>query len=83
MPILSEFVHGAMEEARYKLFEDGGYFGEIVSCPGVWAHEQTLEACRKVLLEVLEEWLLLKLRDRDPLPLVKGIDLNRLVADGS
>lgn len=36
--------------------------------PGVWANEATLDCCRQVLQEVLEEWLLLKLRDRDPIP---------------
>ncbi|MEW6191964.1 MAG: hypothetical protein AB1507_01205 [Bacillota bacterium] len=29
-----------------------------------------------MLQEVLEEWLVLKLRGRDPLPPVGGIDLN-------
>ena len=36
--------------------------------PGVWVNEATLDCCRQVLQEVLEEWLLLKLRDRDPIP---------------
>jgi len=81
MPILSDFVSAAMREARYKLLEDGNYFGEIPGCPGVWACEATLEECRSVLLEVLEEWVLLKIRDRDPLPLMGGIDLNRWVAE--
>ncbi len=49
---------------------------------GFWANEHTLEECREVLQEVLEEWLLLKLRDKDPLPLIGGIDLNRMVAEG-
>ncbi len=49
--------------------------------PGVWANENSLEECREVLQEVLEEWLILKLRDHDPLPpLIRGIDLNRMVA---
>jgi hypothetical protein len=29
---------------------------------GVWANESTLDACREVLQEVLEEWLVLKIR---------------------
>jgi len=82
MAILSGFVHAAMREAKYKILEDGSIFGEIPSCKGVWANEHTLEECREVLQEVLEEWLLLKLRDHDPLPLIAGIDLNQLVAEG-
>jgi hypothetical protein len=34
-----------------------------------------VEACRQELLEVLEEWLLLKLRDRDPIPLIDGVKI--------
>ncbi|MDI6711398.1 MAG: type II toxin-antitoxin system HicB family antitoxin [Thermoanaerobacterales bacterium] len=76
MAVLSAFVAAAMAEVRYKMLDDGTFFGEIPSCPGVWANESTLERCREVLQEVLEEWLVLKLRDRDPLPPVGGIDLN-------
>lgn len=81
MPILSAFVAAAMAEARYKVLDDGSFFGEIPSCHGVWASEVTLEKCRGVLQEVLEEWLILKLRDRDLLPPIGGIDLNRVMAE--
>lgn len=82
MALLSGFVNAAMREAKYKILEDGSIFGEIPSCNGVWANESTLEECREVLQEVLEEWLMLKIRDRDPLPLIAGINLNQLVAEG-
>ncbi|SFR11552.1 type II toxin-antitoxin system HicB family antitoxin [Desulfoscipio geothermicus] len=81
MPVLTNYVTNAMCEATYKILEDGSYYGEIEKCPGVWANEKTLEQCRMVLQEVLEEWLLLKLRDRDPLPQLGGIDLNKVVAE--
>lgn len=81
MPILSGFVQAAMDEAKYRILADGSIYGEISSCPGVWANENNLEECREVLQEVLEEWLILKLRDHDPLPLIRGIDLNRMVAE--
>jgi predicted RNase H-like HicB family nuclease len=42
--------------------------GSDVLWAGVWANEDSLDRCREVLQEVLEEWLLLKLRDRDPIP---------------
>ena len=57
-----------MKRARHKLLPDQTCFGEIPGVAGVWANEATLDACREVLQEVLEEWLLLKLRDRDPIP---------------
>ncbi|TDA70368.1 MAG: type II toxin-antitoxin system HicB family antitoxin [Clostridia bacterium] len=81
MALLSAFVQAAMAEAKYKKLDDGTFFGEISACQGVWANEGTLEKCREVLQEVLEEWLVLKLRDRDPLPKVGGVDLNRLVVE--
>jgi len=81
MSILTAFVETAMHEARYKMLEDGTFFGEIPSCPGVWANEKTLELCRDVLREVLEEWLILKLRDGDLISTIGGIDLNVITSE--
>lgn len=81
VPVLTNYVANAMESASYKMLDDNSYYGEIKDCPGVWANESSLEECRRVLQEVFEEWLLLKLRDRDPLPLIKGIDLNKVVTE--
>ena len=66
--MLTVYIAEAMARATYKILEDGTYFGEIPSLPGVWSNEATLEDCRKVLQEVLEEWLLLKLRDNEEIP---------------
>ena len=54
-----------MNEAKYKILEDGTYFGEIPSVQGVWADGITLEACRSELQEVLESWLILKLQHQE------------------
>jgi len=81
MSILTAFVETAMHEARYKMLEDGTFFGEIPTCPGVWANEKTLELCRDVLREVLEEWLILKLRDGDLIPTIGEIDLNAITSE--
>lgn len=51
--------------------EDGTWFAEIPHFEGVRANGQTVEQCRKELMEVLEEWLILKLRDKDPIPKTK------------
>jgi predicted RNase H-like HicB family nuclease len=66
--MLTDYIAEAMARASYKILEDGTCFGEIPSLHGVWSNEATLEECRKVLQEVLEEWLLLKLRDDDEIP---------------
>ena len=66
--MLSEFILKKLREARYKFLKDGSYFGEIVGLQGVWANANNLEDCRKELQEVLEDWLLLKVRDRENVP---------------
>jgi len=66
--MLTEFINKKMKEARYKLLEDGTYFGEIPALKGVWAGTENLEDCREQLQEVLEEWLLLKIKDGDFIP---------------
>jgi predicted RNase H-like HicB family nuclease len=42
---------------------------------GAWASGLTLEACRKELAEVLEDWLLFRLSRQMPIPVIQGIDL--------
>ncbi len=41
MSILTAFIEAAMHEAKYKIFEDGTFFLEILLSPGVWANEKT------------------------------------------
>lgn len=77
-----EFLEAAMNQASYDKLETGAYYGEIPVCPGVWATGKTLERCRQELQEVLEDWLLLKLRDEDPIPVIDGIDLNLQKVEG-
>jgi len=66
--MLTDYISQKLNQARYKIIDDGTYFGEIPGLKGVWASEKTLEKCREILREVLEEWLILKLRDGDSIP---------------
>ena len=66
--MLSEYIAKTLKRARYKLLKDGSYFGEIPGLKGVWANAKSLENCRKELQEVLEDWLLLKVRAREQVP---------------
>ena len=75
--MITEYISEAMDLARYKILEDGTIFGEIPHLQGVWAEGGTLESCRRELQEVLEDWLLLKLRDNDDdIPVIAGISLS-------
>lgn len=73
--MLTEYLRAAISHSQYKQLEDGSWFGEIPGFEGVWANATSVEACRSELAEVLEEWLLLKLHDQDPIPVVDGHDL--------
>jgi len=74
--MLFEYIQGVLETAEYKKLDDGTWFAEIPGFEGVWANRKTVEECRKELVEVLGEWLILKLRDGDTVPTVKDIDIN-------
>jgi predicted RNase H-like HicB family nuclease len=73
--MLSEYIQKALEKARYKVLEDGTWFAEIPGFEGVWANATTVEECRHELMEVIEEWLVLKIRDRDSIPEIEGIGI--------
>lgn len=66
--MLTEYVAKQLGRAEYKILEDGSIFGEIPQLQGVWASSKNLEACRKELREVLEDWLLLKIQSGDSVP---------------
>ena len=70
------YVNEAMKRAKYKILDDATFFGEVPGLQGVWADADTLEECRQKLQEVLEGWLILKLRDNDnDIPVLGGISL--------
>lgn len=73
--MLSEYVAAALRHAHYELMEDGEFWGEIPELQGVWAKGNTLEACREELREVVEDWLLVRLRREKTVPPVDGISL--------
>lgn len=66
--MINEFIAKKLKFARYKLLKDGSYFVEIPGLSGVWANGKSVESCRKELREVLEDWLLLKVQDRETVP---------------
>lgn len=75
--MLTAYINAAMARARYKLIDDGTYFGETPGLHGVWANAKALETCRQELQEVLEDWLIVKLRDGDDIPRIGRIQLAR------
>ena len=74
--MLFEYVHAALRQAKYEILPDeGSYYGEIPECKGVYANTETLEGCREELREVLEEWILFRIHENLPLPVIDQIAL--------
>lgn len=74
--MLTQFIQAAMRHATYELLEDRSFYAEIPGLAGVYANAPTLEACRELLQEVLEGWIVLGLRLGHTMPVVDGIRLD-------
>ena len=75
--ILSDYVEEAMAQAVYDKLEDGTFAGRIPPCQGVVAFGTTLRECEDVLRSTLEDWVLVGLKMKHPLPVIADIDLNK------
>jgi predicted RNase H-like HicB family nuclease len=75
--VLSEYIKQAMAQAFYDKIEDGTLTGRISSCKGVVAFGTTLRECEDKLRSTLEDWILVGLKFKHPLPVIEGIDLNK------
>jgi len=73
--MLTRYIHEAMKLAKYKILDDGSYYGDIPGFRGVLANAESLEECRDELQETLEDWILLGIRLGDNLPAANGIRL--------
>lgn len=74
--MLLEYIDAAMKKAKYEIItEDNSYYGEIPGFDGVYANEDSLEKCRAILREVLEEWIFIRISKNFPLPTVDGLHL--------
>ena len=75
--MLTEYIKAALGKAHYEIMENGQFWGEIPELKGVWAEAKTLEQCRELLREVLEDWLIVGFREGHTIPVLDGIDLNK------
>jgi predicted RNase H-like HicB family nuclease len=58
--MISRYVERALRRARYVEAEDGSYCGTVAGLRGVISTGSTLEVCRAQLVEVIEEWILVR-----------------------
>ncbi|MBC8520571.1 MAG: type II toxin-antitoxin system HicB family antitoxin [Methanomicrobia archaeon] len=77
--MITEYVEAAMSKARYEIIEDEEpYYGEVPELEGVWATGKTLEECRKNLAEVIDGWIIVRLRKGLPLPPIGAYKIEEL-----
>ena len=75
---LTAYIEAAMELASYDRLADGSFAGEIPKLKGVIAFGSTLRECEHELRSTLEDWILVGLRLGHKLPVLAGIDLNKV-----
>lgn len=74
---IGPYCEAALRRAEVEHLEDGVWYAEVTELPGVWADAADAASCLRTLREVIEEWVVLKLRDGDSdFPPLDGIDLN-------
>ena len=62
--MLIQYIQAALEKAKYEIIDDEEpYYGEVPELEGVWATGKTLEECRRNLEEVIDEWIIIRLRN--------------------
>jgi predicted RNase H-like HicB family nuclease len=77
--MITEYIKAAMSKARYEIIEDEEpYYGEVPELEGVWATGKTLEECRKNLVEVIDGWIIVRLRKGLPIPPIGAYKIEEL-----
>jgi predicted RNase H-like HicB family nuclease len=67
--MLIEYIEAAMARAKYEMIQDEEpYYGEVPALKGVWATGKTLEGCRRKLFEVIEGWIIIRIKKGLPIP---------------
>jgi predicted RNase H-like HicB family nuclease len=67
--MITEYIEAALARATYEIIQDEEpYYGEIPGLQGVWTSGKTLEECRQNLKEVIEGWIIVRLRKSLSIP---------------
>jgi predicted RNase H-like HicB family nuclease len=67
--MITEYINAALQRAKFEIIDDERpYYGEVPELEGVWATGKTLEECRQNLAEVIDGWLVVRLRKGLPIP---------------
>jgi predicted RNase H-like HicB family nuclease len=67
--MITDYIEAALAEAKYEIIEDEEpFYAEVPSLAGVWTTGKTLEECRKNLAEVIDGWIIVRLKKGLPIP---------------
>lgn len=77
--MILQYIETALAHARYeKIDDEEPYYGEVPALPGVWATGKTLEECRSNLVEVIDGWLVVRLRRGLPIPPIDNCTIEEI-----
>jgi len=69
--MFSEYIKAVLELAEYDTLEDGSYVATVEGLRGVIAIVDSIEECRRDLIEVIEGWIALRIRFGAKIPMIK------------
>ena len=77
--MIIEYIQAALEKAEYEIIDDEEpYYGEVPGLDGVWATGRTLEECRQSLADVIDGWIVVRLRKGLPIPPIGKLEIKEL-----
>ena len=77
--MITEYINAALNKAKYEMIEnDEPYYGEVHGLDGVWATGKSLEECRRNLAEVIDGWLVVRLKRGLEIPPIGKIKVEEL-----
>lgn len=79
--MIRDYLEAALGRARYSQLDDGSYAAEVRGLRGIIATGSTLEACRKDLESVVEEWILVRVARGLKIPALGGVKIRIRKAD--
>ena len=77
--MIMEYIEAALNKARYDMIKDKEpFYAEVPGLDGVYATGKTLEECRKNLAEVIDDWIVIRLRRGLSIPPLAGHRIEEL-----
>ena len=70
--MFSEYIGAALRRAKYESLENGSYMATVDGLRGVIATGETIERCREDLIEVIREWIAVRLQRGFAIPALDG-----------